>query len=144
MRWLIAILAMMPQIVAAETLVATRTIRAQAILSTVDLDVIDQTIPGSLTAPEQAIGMEARVVLYAGRPIRPGDVGPAAIIERNQIVTLLYRRASLSIAADGRALGRGGVGDSIRVMNLGSRTTINGLIRADGTVVVGGPEIPAY
>ena len=125
----------------AQTLVAARTVRSQAILTPLDLSVIAKTIPGSLENPDQAIGLEARVVLYAGRPIRPGDVGPAAIIERNQIVTLLFRRGALTIAAEARALGRAGVGDMLRVMNLASRSTVSGTVRPDGTVMVGGPDI---
>ena len=129
------------QAAVAETLVAARTIRAQAILAPSDLAIIDKTIPGSLANADQAIGMEARVVLYAGRPIRPSDLGPPAIIERNQIVTLVYRRGGLTIAADARALARAGVGDALRVMNLASRSTVTGLVRGDGTVTVGGPDI---
>ncbi len=125
----------------AETLVAARTVRSQAILSRADVDVIAQTIPGSLTHPDEVIGMEARVVLYAGRPIRPGDIGPPAIVERNQIVTLLYRRGGLTIAAEARALGRAGAGDMVRVMNLASRNTVTGLVQMDGSITVGGPDI---
>ena len=125
----------------AETLVAARTVRSQAILSPADVDVIKQTIPGSLTHPDEVVGMEARVVLYAGRPIRPGDIGPPAIVERNQIVTLLYRRGGLTIAAEARALGRAGAGDMVRVMNLASRNTVTGLVQMDGSVTVGGPDI---
>lgn len=125
----------------AETLVAARTIRSQSILSPEDLVVIEQTIPGMLEALDQAVGMEARVVLYAGRPVRPGDIGPAAIVERNQVVTVLFRRGTLTIAAEARALGRAGVGDTLRVMNLASRSTVTGIVRADGTVSVGGPDL---
>jgi flagella basal body P-ring formation protein FlgA len=125
----------------AETLVAARTIRSQAVLAPGDLTVIDGTIVGALQSAEQAIGLEARVVLYAGRPILPGDIGPAAIIDRNQIVTLLFRRGTLTIAAEARALGRAGVGDTLRVMNLASRSTVTGTVRADGTVIVGGPDL---
>ena len=57
--------------VSAETLVAARTIRAQAILAPSDIALADATIPGALTDPADAVGLEARVVLYAGRPIRP-------------------------------------------------------------------------
>jgi flagellar basal body P-ring formation protein FlgA len=39
--------------------------------------------------------------------------------------------------ADGRALGRAGIGDVVRVMNLGSRQTVSGLVLADGSIVVG-------
>jgi flagella basal body P-ring formation protein FlgA len=79
----------------------------------------------------------ARVVLYTGRPIRPGDVGPAAIIDRNQIVTLLFSRNGLKIATEARALGRAGVGDRVRVMNLASRSTITGTVDRHGRVLVG-------
>lgn len=135
------LIGLLPVTAHAESLVAARTIRSQAILTPQDMTVIDKTIPGALDDPEMAIGMETRVVLYAGRPIRHGDVGPPAIIERNQIVTLLFRRGSLTIAADARALGRAGVGDVLRVMNLASRTTVSGTVRPDGSVIVGGPDI---
>lgn len=145
MRTLALFLALFsPGISFAETLVAARTVRSQAILTPADLKMIAKTIPGSFDAADQAVGMETRVVLYAGRPIRPGDVGPPAIIERNQIVTLLFRRGSLTIAADARALGRAGVGDVLRVMNLSSRTTVSGLVRPDGTVTVGGPDVSRF
>ena len=76
--------------VVAETIVATRTIRSQAILTESDIELIEQNIAGALTSPEDVIGMEARVVLYAGRPIRINDIGPPALVERNQIVTLYF------------------------------------------------------
>jgi flagella basal body P-ring formation protein FlgA len=81
-----------------------------------------------------AIGQEAQVTLYAGRPIRAEDIGPPAIIERNQIVPLAYGSGGLSILTEGRAMARGGAGDVIRVMNLESRTTVTGQIQPDGTV----------
>ncbi len=141
MVWLVLILTLFGGSAMAETLVAARNVRSQAILSPADVDVIAKTIPGSLTHPDEVIGMEARVVLYAGRPIRPGDIGPPAIVERNQIVTLLYRRGGLTIAAEARALGRAGAGDMVRVMNLASRNTVTGLVQLDGSVTVGGPDI---
>lgn len=121
----------------ADTLVAARNIRPQAILGADDLALQPGSVPGALQAPEQAIGMEARVALYAGRPIRPGDIGPPAIIDRNQIVPLAYLSGSLAIMTEGRALGRAGAGDAVRVMNLSSRSTVTGRVRPDGTVIVG-------
>ena len=134
---LVFILALLATPAAADTLVAARTVRSHAIITPDDIAVKDVVVPGALTFPEEAIGQEARVVLYAGRPIRPGDIGPAAIVDRNQIVRLIYQSGSLQIIADGRSLGRGGVGDFVRVMNLSSRTTVSGTIAADGSVTVG-------
>jgi flagella basal body P-ring formation protein FlgA len=143
MRALALILALAAAPAAADTLVAARTLRAQAILTAADLALAPGVTPGALSDPADAIGMEARVVLYAGRPLRPADLGPPAIVERNQIVTLLYRSGGLEIAAEGRALGRAGAGDSLRVLNLGSRSTVTGRVGPDGTVeVTGGAARP--
>jgi len=122
---------------AAEMLVATRTIRGQTILGPGDVAVVEGELPGTLIDPAEAIGQEARVNLYANRPIAAGDVGPPAIIERNQIVTLRYDSGPLTIAADARALDRAGIGDPLRVMNLASRKTVTGYVAPDGSVVVG-------
>jgi flagellar basal body P-ring formation protein FlgA len=120
----------------ADSLVATRTIRAQAILGPEDMTLVAAQIPGALTATDAAIGLEARVAIYAGRPILANAIGPAAIVDRNQLVTLIFTRGGLTIAAEGRALDRGGVGDRVQVMNLASRSTLTGQIAPDGSVQV--------
>ncbi len=121
-----------------ETLVATHTIRSRSILTAEDLTVVPDAVPGALTHPLDAIGMEARVALYSGRPIRRGDLVAPALIERNQIVPLHYNRNGLLIITDGRSLERVSEGDSVRVMNLQSRTTVTGTVGARGQVFVGG------
>lgn len=126
----------------AQTIVATHTIRSQAILTASDVDLIEGDIAGAYISVDEVIGMEARVVLYAGRPIRIDDIGPPALVERNQIVTLYYTAGALMIAADARALGRAGVGDRIRVMNLVSRSTVTGWVQQDGSISVSQPQFP--
>jgi flagellar basal body P-ring formation protein FlgA len=121
---------------AADSIVATHTIRAQSVLSAEDFTLVDADIPGALTDADAAIGLEARVTLYAGRPITADDLGAAALVERNQTVSLVYRSGGLSILTEGRALTRGGAGDVIKVMNLASHTTVTGTIDIDGSVSV--------
>ena len=126
-----------PGTAAAEVLVATRTLRAHTPIGPGDVAVVASApAPGSATSPEQAIGMEARVTLYAGRPIPLGSLAPAAMVERNQIVELVFTQGGLAIRAEGRALGRAGEGDLVRVMNLASRSTISGRVTAPGVVEV--------
>lgn len=120
----------------ADYLVPLRTIRAKDIVNAEDLALKKGEIMGALSNPSEVIGMEARVALYAGRPLRPGDLGPPAIIERNDLVTLIFRQGGLTIAAEGRSLGRGSVGEAVRVMNLSSRTTVTGRVKQDGSVEV--------
>lgn len=122
---------------AAESVVATRTIRAKAMIVPEDLTLVNAELPGALTDLAAAVGQEARVSIYAGKPVRPGDLGPPTLVERNQVVTLIYVAGGLAISTEGRALGRGSAQDTIRVMNLGSRTTVSGRIGPDGAVYVG-------
>lgn len=143
--WRVMILLLLPGLLVsgaamAESLVATRTIRAQSILGPDDVTLVEAQIAGALDSVEGALGMEARVALYAGRPIRPSDLGPPAVIDRNQVVPLAFAAGPLTILTEGRALDRGGVGDVIRIMNLGSRNTVSGRIAADGRVLVGAAE----
>ena len=120
----------------AETLVAARTLPAQTIIGPEDLLARDIEVPGSVADPALLIGMETRVALYAGRPIRPGDVGFPAVVDRNQIITMVYDARGILITTEGRALDRAGPGDVIRVMNLSSRNTVTARIGADGMAYV--------
>lgn len=135
MRWVFALLTLSGA-ACADSLVATHTIRAHSVVSAEDFTAVDADIPGALTDPAAVIGLEAKVTIYAGRPIRAKDIGAATLIERNQTVSLVYRSGGLSILTEGRALTRGGAGDVIKVMNLSSRTTVSGTIGSDGTVSV--------
>lgn len=133
---LVTLLFVLPATASADTVVAARTLRAGTLLTGADLAMIAEDVPGAVSSLDEALGQEARVNLYAGRPIRPGEIGPAALVERNQIVTLVYDQNGLTIATEGRVLDRGGVGDRIRVMNLGSRNTVTGTVGEDGRVYV--------
>lgn len=117
---------------AARTVVAARTIPAKTVIGPDDLLLRDVATLGGVTDPQQIIGREARVALYAGRPIRRADVGPPAVVARNEIVPLVYARNGLIIRTEGRALDRAGPGDVIRVMNVMSRQSIRARIDDKG------------
>ncbi|WP_407493738.1 flagellar basal body P-ring formation chaperone FlgA [Pseudooceanicola sp. MF1-13] len=120
----------------ADIVVAARTVRPQTILTAADLTTADQDMAGTFADIDALIGQETRVVLYAGRPILPEDVGPAAVIDRNQIVPLVYASNGLTIRSEGRALGRASVGEAVRVMNMQSRNSVTGQVQPDGSVLV--------
>ena len=127
----------LPGMAMADSVVATRTIRAQSVVQADDVTLVAAAIPNALGNLTDAVGQEARVSIYAGRPILASDLGAPAVVDRNQIVPLAYQSGALAILTEGRALARGGVGDVIRVMNLASRSTVSGRISANGTVLVG-------
>ncbi len=140
MKQILIVLLLYPGAAQADSLIAARNIRPETILTSADIALVPDTIAGAADHPDLAIGMEARVAIYAGRPIRPEDLGPPALVNRNQIVTLHFTAGALSIQAEGRMLDRGGYGDVVRVMNLASRTTITGIVDADGSIRVSAPQ----
>jgi len=122
--------------VTAQTVVAAHAIRARSIIGGDDLAALDQDTVGGISSVFDVIGQEARVNLYAGRAIRASDIGTPAILERNQLVIMIFNTGLLSISAEGRVLDRAGVGDLVRVMNLDSRLTVMGRVMRNGTIEV--------
>lgn len=136
MRSILVLALVMPAPASPEVLLPVRAIRAQTLVSAADFRIDPADLPGAFPTSAAVDGLEARTALYPGRVVRAGDLGPPAIVGRNEIVTLVYARGGLRIATEGRALGRGGIGDSIKVMNLSSRMTVMGTIADNGTVEV--------
>ncbi|MHA3914355.1 flagellar basal body P-ring formation chaperone FlgA [Halovulum sp. GXIMD14793] len=137
MRWTLIILLLAGSGLQAQSLIANRAIPAKSVITETDVALTDQTIPGAYRSIVDAVGLEARVSIYPGRPVRMGDLGPPAIVERNDIVKLRFVSGALTIEAEGRAMERAGIGDFIRVMNLSSRTTITGRVTESGVIEVG-------
>lgn len=121
----------------ADAVVATRAIHPQMVITAEDVTLVAAEIPGALNDMAEAIGQEASVAIYPGRPVLAASLRRPALVERNQIVRLVYQTGALAIATEGRALGRGGAGEMIEVMNLSSHNKVTGLIGADGAVLVG-------
>ena len=118
----------------AEVVVPVRTIRAKEIIRAEDLVQKPADIDGTISNLAGIVGKEARRALYAGRPIKPGDVGPPAVVSRNDLITLVFSRGPLRISIEGRALGRGSVGETIRAMNMVSRMTVSGVVMSNGSI----------
>lgn len=136
MRLPLLLLALLCTEAQAETVVATRSIRPQEII-TADAVRLDQAVvPGAYASLEEVIGQEAIYAVYPGRAVMQGAVGEPAMVDRNQVVELIYEYGGLRIVTEGRALGRGAVGDRIRVMNVSSKTTLFGTIAENGTILV--------
>jgi flagella basal body P-ring formation protein FlgA len=136
MRWLIPLI-LLPAAAQAESLVALRTLPAQTVVTEADVTLVEAQIDGALTAIAPALGLQVKTTVYAGRPLRPENLGAPALIDRNQPVTLVYAAGGLIILAEGRALARGAEGEVVRAMNLASKTTVSGRVDGQGRLVVG-------
>lgn len=120
----------------ADVVTPTRTLRPGTLITTADLMIKDADQVGMFDRMSDVAGQEARIALYAGRPIPFEAIGPPALINRNEVVALHFQSAGLTISTEGRALERGGVGDRVRIMNLSSRATLFGFVQSDGSIKV--------
>ena len=109
----------------AADVVAERTLRVGTVLESTDLRAAD---PEAEDAVADMVGLEVRRAIYAGHPVEQADLGPPTLVHRNDVVMMTYRSGALGLRAEGRALGAGGAGEPIEVMNLDSRTTVRGIV----------------
>ncbi len=123
-------------VVLAQSVTPVRAIRSQTVLAAEDLALADEAVPGAIAAIEDAVGLEAKVALYPGRPILLSQLGAPALVERNAVVRMNYVSGPLRIVTEGRALDRAAAGEAVRVMNLASRQTVTGTVEPDGTIEV--------
>ncbi len=90
------------------------------------------------SATRKTVDGTAEKSLHAFPPVaagpRPAELRSPDLVARNRAVRIEFIRGSLTIAADGRALSSGAEGDRVRVLNVGSRAVVTG-------VVVGGDRV---
>ena len=114
-----------------------------------DKDLTYATVPGSalmagtVTSIAAAKDMEARRMLHAGEAMRADDLRHPIVVTRGQTVTMLFHAPGVELTAMGRAMGEGGVGDTVTVQNPASFRMISGVITAPGTVIATGPASPS-
>ncbi|HRJ69473.1 MAG TPA: flagellar basal body P-ring formation chaperone FlgA [Beijerinckiaceae bacterium] len=89
---------------------------------------------GALTEPARLTGFVARKALRVGQPLRDGDVVRPDMVERNQLVTVLYESAGMTLSLRGKALAAGAEGAIVAVQNLQSKRTIETIVIGPGRV----------
>ena len=99
--------------------------------ATVDGDALMSGVP---TKMEEVKGMQARRVLSAGRPFRADDVRRPVVVTKGQTVTMQFAAPGVELTAMGRAMGEGGIGDTVTVQNPASYRMVSAVVVAPGTV----------
>lgn len=95
----------------------------------------------TVSSTDQLVGMSARRPISAGRVIRRTDVKPIELIQKGDLVTMIFRTAFMTLTLRGRALEDGARKDTIRVENLASGKTVVGSVTDSGIVSVAGPRL---
>ncbi|WP_421992773.1 flagellar basal body P-ring formation chaperone FlgA [Roseococcus sp.] len=98
--------------------------------------------PGHAQQLEQVVGQELRRPMAVDQGFAVVDLGPLSIVLKNALVTLLLESPGISLTAQGRALEAAARGASVPVMNLASRSIVEGVAVAPGRVRVAMGTIP--
>ncbi len=85
--------------------------------------------------PKVAIGKSVRRRIRPGTPLRAGDLREPVAVAKGALVRMVYKINRLVLTASGKALDAGAIGDTIRVTNTRSRTTIEAVVARPGEVI---------
>ena len=109
------------------------------VLKASDLAVVRR--PKTKAAPSptstRAVGLAARHPLRPGQPLHAADLMKPEIVPRNDTVTIVYQAPGLTLTLRGQAQEAGALGDTIGVLNINSKRTMQGVISAPGRVTIG-------
>lgn len=93
-------------------------------------------VGNDVAARTRVVGMQARRSLRAGQALKASDLAKADLVTRDQNVTLIYDSPGLYLTGRGKAIEAGTDGDTVNVLNLQSKRTIQGVVTGPGQVSV--------
>lgn len=118
----------------------THTIARGDTISAGDVTLTEQHVDGTpgnlLTQLDKIVGKEVQRTLRAGKPINAADVVEPALVTKGNLVTMTLTAPGLVLTGTGRALDDGRRGDPIKVMNVRSKRTIEGIVAGADLVEV--------
>lgn len=89
-----------------------------------------------LLRAEDLVGMTPRRMVLSGKPIRTVDIQSPKMVSRNGKVLITFQKGPMVLTAEGRALQDGAKGESVRVVNVASSRTIQGVVSGPGEILV--------
>jgi flagella basal body P-ring formation protein FlgA len=89
-----------------------------------------------VTSIDQLVGMTARRMIPAGRPIRENETLAQQIVGRGELILLRLETGPLSLTTQGKALENGAKGDVVRVLNTASNQTVQGIVTGNNEVSI--------
>lgn len=92
-----------------------------------------------ISSLDHLLGMSPRHPARAGEPMRLADMRPPLVIEKGAQVDVTFVSGSLTLTARGRALESGAVGDTVRVLNVHSNRTVQGVVEGPNMVRMDAP-----
>ncbi len=116
----------------AEIPVPTRTIASGEVLTENDIEWLerraDRISRNIVTEADQVIGQAAKRTLRPGQPLRTTDVQRPVLVAKGAVVKLVLASRRMQLVTTAKALRAGGLNDTIDVVNLRSRKTVQAIV----------------
>jgi flagella basal body P-ring formation protein FlgA len=123
-----------------EAAVLTRPIAANETLRASDVTIARRSKTefqaNIISTAEQAIGLAPRRAMRPGDVLRQTDLGKPELVARNDNVTITFQVPGITLTMRGKALEGGAQGDTISVLNVQSKRSIQATVAGAGHVVV--------
>ncbi len=101
------------------------------------IDVFQKDIQRDYVIKEESLyGMTPRRMVVAGKPIRDLELENPQIVNRGATVTLIYKDGLMTLSARGKSMQNGARGDLVRVVNLNSNRSLEGIVTAENEITV--------
>lgn len=118
----------------------TRTLRNGDIINAADISWIEIDAKNlqndQLLTEKDFIGKTPRRMVNAGKPVRDNELQRPVLVDRGDMVTLVYKTGPITLTAKGKALQGGAAGDLVKFVNIASNRTLDGFISADHEITV--------
>jgi flagellar basal body P-ring formation protein FlgA len=88
------------------------------------------------------VGMVPRRTLRAGEMVHQNDLAKPILVEKNQLVMVIYAAKGLNLQMRGRAQASAAMGEAVRVQNPQSKRMVEGLVTGPGVVTILSPPVP--
>jgi flagella basal body P-ring formation protein FlgA len=92
----------------------------------------DRVRPDSVLNPDEIIGHQARRALRASEPLRGYDLQQEILVNRGDLVTLLFEARGIQLSVRARAMENAGDGELARFVNLQSNRTVEAMVDGPG------------
>ncbi len=93
----------------------------------------DRRIQGLIQSTELLQDTEAARNLRAGQPLALRDIQAISVIKKGDAVKLVFEQGMLRLTVNAKALSDAAKGETVRVMNLQSKRTMDAIAMAPGT-----------
>jgi len=99
--------------------------------------------PNTMLDPEAIVGKTPRTSVRAGEILRRAELMAPIVIPRGELVTMVLNTPQMTLTAQGRATENGADGQTIKVENTRSKTTVEAVVVGPNRVTVQLPSLAA-